>query len=68
MIRFRSDCCKGEKCWCGEDAVAKVREHIFFDDPNQNRHEFTAYICEDHFVQLMGPAAAAKTRPVETAS
>lgn len=33
---------------CGDPAVAKVGEEIMHDDPNHNRHNFTAYLCEPH--------------------
>lgn len=55
---YISDQCRGEKCWCGIDAVAKVAEVILYDDPNPARHELTAYICKAHFIQMFGPAAA----------
>lgn len=54
---FVSGCCEGEKCFCGKPAEHKVEETIFFDDPHQRRHPFTSYICHEHFVQIMGPAA-----------
>lgn len=53
---FVSACCEGERCHCGAPAEHKVEETIFFDDPTQNRHPFTAYICHDHFRQIMGAA------------
>jgi hypothetical protein len=40
---------------CGKPAAAKVGEEIFDDDPHPYRHNFTAYVCADHFAQIMGP-------------
>lgn len=60
---------KGEACSvCGAPAARKVEETIFSDDPStrelyglpiQARHPFTAYLCMEHFVMVMGPAARA---------
>jgi hypothetical protein len=52
--RFISGCCEGERCFCGAEATHKVEETIFYDDPFPNRHPFTAYICDEHFGQIMG--------------
>ncbi len=57
---FVSRCCEGELCsfeGCSAPAEHKVEETIFDDDPLPHRHELTAYICHDHFRQIMGPAA-----------
>lgn len=54
---FVSGCCEGEKCHCGANAAHKVEETIFYDDPIPHRHPLTTYLCHDHFVQAMGPAA-----------
>jgi hypothetical protein len=68
---FVSACCDGERCFCGRPAHRKIEEAFFFDDPDcigsvfgaggielgYARHPLTAYVCFDHFVQLMGPAA-----------
>lgn len=51
---WKSKYCQGEKCRCGNDAIAKVGEEIFDDDPNPIRHNFTAYICKEHFEELFG--------------
>lgn len=56
-MAFVSECCEGERCRCGMPAEHKVEETIFDDDPHRGRHPFTAYICHQHFVELMGPAA-----------
>ncbi len=64
--RFVSGCCEGERCnyqgadWiikCGKPAEHKVEETIFHDDPHQVRHGFTAYVCHEHFVAIMGKAS-----------
>ncbi len=54
--KFVSACCDGERCFCGQPADHKVEETIFDDDPQPIRHPLTAYICHEHFVQIMGPA------------
>ena len=53
-----SAACRGETCWCGEPAAKKVGEEIPFDDPMPVRHNLTAYICAEHYAQLMGPLGA----------
>lgn len=62
---FVSACCQGERCYCGAPAEHKVEETIFHDDPHQHRHPFTTYICHEHFVQLIGPAAEQWRRVAE---
>jgi hypothetical protein len=57
-----SKCCEGEKCFCGESADHKVSEEVFHDDPMPYRHPLTAYMCHEHFVQIMGPAAMIQWR------
>ena len=54
---FVSASCQGERCYCGKPAEHKIEETIFWDDPHQGRHPFTSYICHEHFVEIMGPAA-----------
>lgn len=54
---FISATAQGERCWCGKAAIRKVGEEIPYDDPQPNRHNLTAYICEEHFLQLMGHGA-----------
>jgi hypothetical protein len=45
----------GEKCRvCGADAQRKVEEVIFDDDPMPHRHNYTAYLCLEHFNAIMG--------------
>jgi hypothetical protein len=51
---WKSKYTNGEKCRCGDDAIAKVGEEILHDDPFQNRHNLTAYVCEKHFRELFG--------------
>lgn len=69
-----SACCEGERCFCGQPASAKVEETIFHDDwsmrgdgPNgslppimRGRHPLTAYICAEHFAQIMHRRVPAK--------
>jgi len=50
-----SESCWGEICsMCGKEATHKVGEEIPHDDPSPNRHNLTAYVCCDHFSQIMG--------------
>lgn len=62
MVHFVSGSCRGEKCgMCyrhGGDSPAthKVGEEIMHDDPNPIRHNFTQYVCCDHFEQILGLA------------
>lgn len=52
---FLSKYCQGEKCHvCKQPAYAKVEEVIFDDDPYQLRHPLTAYLCREHFTDIMG--------------
>lgn len=63
-MSFVSKYCVGEKCHvknCTSDAVAKVGEEIFDDDPFQARHNLTAYLCEPHFTLIMGHFGVAIT-------
>jgi hypothetical protein len=60
MKPFVSVCCEGEPCsfkGCEEPAEHKVEEVIFHDDPFQQRHPLTAYVCHNHFLAIMGVAA-----------
>jgi hypothetical protein len=72
MTRFVSATCQGERCFCGAPAEHKVGEQIPDDDPRFSDdwhvahglrlrgapfHELTAYVCHEHFRQIMGPAA-----------
>lgn len=64
---FVSGSCVGEHCFCGAPASTKVEETIFSDDPCyaddgpagglprefRGRHPLTAYICAEHFGQIM---------------
>lgn len=52
QYKLRSDCCIGEKCYCGKDADHKIEEHIF--DDTQPRHGYSRYVCDDHFKKVMG--------------
>jgi hypothetical protein len=51
---YVSRACEGERCYCGEPATNKVEETIQFDDPVPQRHPLTAYMCREHFNQIMG--------------
>lgn len=39
---------------CKRPATHKVEETVFHDDPDQNRHPLTAYLCEKHFRMVVG--------------
>lgn len=65
-MHFVSASCQGETCnlrvtepprRCGKPATHKVGEEILHDDPNQIRHNLTAYVCCSHFARIVGPAA-----------
>jgi hypothetical protein len=58
MEPFVSATCEGERCHCGKPAAKKVGEEIPFDDPVPARHNLTAYVCADHYAELMGPVGA----------
>lgn len=52
---FVSASCGGEVCSiCRDPATHKVGEEIFADDPLPIRHNLTAYVCCDHFGDIMG--------------
>ena len=54
--------CGGENCsMCGAPATHKVGEEIQWDDPNKMRHNFTAYVCCNHFMKLFGRAVPCGT-------
>lgn len=55
MSHFISSSCGGEICSvCDELATHKLGEEIFWDDPNPNRHNLTAYVCCEHFTMILG--------------
>lgn len=54
VIGFVSASCVGEKCKCKRDATHKVEEVIQHDDPDQNRHPLTSYICCPCFGFIFG--------------
>jgi len=62
MEHFISSTCEGEKCFCGEPATHKIGEEIPHDDPSQMRHNYTAYVCCEHFRQLFGEAVQCKNK------
>lgn len=55
---FVSGSCRGEYCrMCNDSstpATHKVGEEIPWDDPKQNRHNLTAYVCCGHFYDILG--------------
>lgn len=52
---FVSKSCDGEYCrMCEEPASHKVGEELPWDDPMQNRHNLTAYLCCGHFYDIFG--------------
>jgi len=54
-MHWVSASCGGEKCsMCGAPATHKVGEEIQRDDPNKMRHNFTAYVCCNHFMKIFG--------------
>jgi hypothetical protein len=63
-MHWISASCGGEKCgmcWRAGNstpATHKVGEEIPHDDPNQMRHNFTQYVCCEHFKQIFGGHAA----------
>jgi hypothetical protein len=57
MTHFVSASCEGESCSiCGKPATHKVGEEIMWDDPQKCRHNFTAYVCCEHFQMIFGSA------------
>lgn len=66
MEHFISDTCEGEICsFCGAPATHKVGEEIAGDDPAWKtvlghtiltRHNYTAYVCCEHFRAIFGSA------------
>ncbi len=52
---FVSASCDGERCRvCGKPATHKLGEEILHDDPNPARHNLTAYVCCQHFREIVG--------------
>jgi hypothetical protein len=43
-------------------ATHKVEETIQHDDPIQNRHPLTSYLCCAHFVEVMGKPMTGRCR------
>ena len=48
---------KGEICYCGNPAAHVVEQMIPIDDPKPNRQPLRTFLCDDHFREIMGPAA-----------
>lgn len=61
-MHFVSATCRGERCRCGEAATHKVGEEIAHDDPMPARHNLTAYVCCEHYQQIMGPTMTRSCR------
>lgn len=58
---FVSATCEGVGCsMCDSPATHKVGEEIAYDDPNKNRHNYTAYVCCNHFKMILGSAVPCK--------
>ena len=56
---FISKTCEGQKCgWCYIDATHKVGEEIPRDDPQDARHNYTAYVCCRCFRKIFGDRAS----------
>lgn len=56
MLHFVSKSSVGEACRvCSAPATHKLGEEIPPDDPWQNRHNFTAYVCCGCFKMVLGP-------------
>jgi len=70
--------CEGERCAiCGRQATNKVAEEILYDKPppvvgspeyywQPERHPLTAYVCEIHFRDLLGPPWGESERDPES--
>jgi hypothetical protein len=58
MEHFVSASSQGCKCRiCGAPATHKVGEEIANDDPSHGlRHNYTAYVCCEHFHMIFGEA------------
>ena len=52
-----SDMLKGEICHCGYAAAHVVEQMIPIDDPKPNRQPLRTCLCDEHFCEIMGPAA-----------
>lgn len=54
--------CQGERCsMCGAQAWHKVGEEMFSSDPMPYRHNLTAYVCKEHFQQIMDRGGFTRT-------
>jgi hypothetical protein len=47
----------GEICHCGDPAAHVVEQMIPIDDPKPNRRPLRTFLCDNHFREIMGPAA-----------
>lgn len=65
---FVSVSCGGEYCsMCDNPAVKKVGEEIAADDPMPIRHNLTAYVCAEHFNQIMHGSFRRRHAPAKPA-
>jgi len=56
---FVSKTTRGETCMiCRKRATHRIGEEIAHDDPAQERHNWTSYVCCAHFRSLMGAAVS----------
>lgn len=55
---------EGAKCViCGQQATHKVCEECYKDDPGFHGLPLSNYVCCEHFVLIMGPAAPCAKPP-----
>jgi hypothetical protein len=47
----------GEICHCGNPAEHMVEEMVPIDDRNPRRTPLKTFLCDDHFREIMAPAA-----------
>lgn len=73
-MHFVSGTCNGESCSiCGAPATHKVGEEIPYNEPKSEfagyefgRHNFTAYVCCEHFGMIFGRVARQWCQDVTT--
>ena len=57
IMHYISEYNKGTCSLCGDKSTHKIGEEIPEDDPaQQQRHNFTNWVCCDCFRNIMGPA------------
>lgn len=47
------------------EATHKIGEEIMWDDPQPDRHNYTAYVCCHHFRMVMGRYVRCDQQPVQ---